>query len=72
MDTNHKIQDGRHRNQIARLDKKVSNLYLSVVEPLGTDASLKRTLCSLLRTVSNVPTKFSYIFLKKPCLIRAL
>ena len=62
MDTNHKIQDGRHRNQIARLDK-VSNLYLSVVEPLGTDTSLKRTLCSLLRTVSNVSTKSLIYFL---------
>ena len=30
----------------------------SAVEPLGTDTSL-------LRTVSNVPTKFSCIFLKK-------
>ena len=31
------------------------------VEPLGTDTSL-------LRAVSNVPTKFSYIFLKKKTL----
>ena len=32
------------------------------VEPLGTDTSLIRTV---LRTVSNVPTKFSNIFFKK-------
>ena len=36
------------------------------VEPLGTDTSL-------LRAVSNVPTKFSYIFFKKkPSIIRTL
>ena len=35
-------------------DKSVEN----TVEPLGTDTSL-------LQTVSNVPTKFSYIFFKK-------
>jgi len=32
--------------------------FQNTVEPLGTDTSL-------LRTVSNVPTKFSYIFFKK-------
>lgn len=43
MDTNHKIQDGRQRNQIARIDK-VSNLYLSVVEPLVTDTKTDTVL----------------------------
>ena len=72
MDTNHKIQDGRQRKKKkARIDK-VSNLYSSVVEPLVTDNSLKRTLCSLLQAVSNVPKEFSYIFFKKTCLIRTL
>ena len=46
---------------------KMENLYLSnlitcrninTVEPFGTDTSL-------LRTVSNVSTKFSFIFFKK-------
>ena len=32
--------------------------FLNTVEPLGTDTSL-------LRTVSNVPTKFSYIFFEE-------
>ena len=40
-------------------------IILNTVEPLGTDASL-------LRTVSNVPTKFSYIFFKKLSTIRTL
>ena len=34
-------------------------IIVKTVEPLGTDTSL-------LRTVSNVPTKFSYIFFKNP------
>ena len=39
--------------------EKESKKKRNTVEPLGTETSL-------LRTVSNVPTKFSYIFGKKP------
>ena len=39
--------------------EKESKKKRNTVEPLGTETSL-------LRTVFNVPTKFSYIFGKKP------
>ena len=39
---------------------------ICTVEPLGTDT------CRLLRTVSNVQTKFPYILLKKTSIIRSL
>ena len=44
----------------------------NTVEPLGTYGHLANTDTPLLRTVSNVPTKLSYILFKKPSSIRTL
>ena len=46
--------------------EKESKKKRKKVESLGTDTSL------LLQTVSNVPTKFSYISCKKTSIIRTL
>ena len=44
----------------------------NTVEPLGTYGHLANTDTPLLQTVSNVPTKLSYILFKRPSSIRTL